>query len=160
MAEVDEVDAVLAAALATSAADALTTTEDERTLLAFIPDEALRNDLLLKLLRAPADATVLVQVNHRMKESDSFCGASLSELLTKGNYLDASLRCESKEKALSYSLTCEEQPSLNRSYEGDDIIDHLLQYFAKELIRFPLVRALQVATVLSCISIPCAHWCN
>lgn len=123
----------------------------EAELLTFIADEDLRNALLRKLLRAEAGIPVRVLVNRRMKESDSFTGVTLQELLKDGSYENATL-CRGRSTELSFTLTCGKCPQLARIYKGDDIIDHLLQYFAKDLIRFedqqvqaPLVAALACA---------------
>lgn len=38
----------------------------------------------------------------------------------------------------SFALACSSSPHLERVYsDNDEIMDHLLEYFAKELIRFP-----------------------
>lgn len=110
-------------------------TAEEKALLFGIADPSMREALLLGVLRAPTGEAVLLQVNARMEESDAFCGANLSELLHSGTYEDAYIQRVQAEP-LSFKLTCPACPALNRSYVGDDVQDKLLEFFAKELIRF------------------------
>lgn len=119
---------------------ALLPSEQERALLECVQGEALRDKLLLLLLRAPVGESVDVLVNTRMRESDSFSGASLPELVATGRYVPGSIvRSESKDHGqMCFALKCADNPQLQRSYDGDDdVTDFLLQYFAKELIVFP-----------------------
>lgn len=118
-------------------ADALVMTAEEEFLLASVTDADLRSTLLFDVLRAPVGEPVDVQVNIRMGESDSFTGASLEEILKNGVYVPAQVvrgLGASSERSVSFALHCESHPELDRSYIGDDVMDKLLQYFAKELI--------------------------
>lgn len=118
--------------------EAMQPDEREAALLRCIEDHALRDKLLFSLLRAPVGASVHVQVSARMNESDGFCpGGSLREILSSGSFEEAILRREGDGEAIFFALSCEACPHLERTYAGDDIEDKLLQYFAKELIRFP-----------------------
>lgn len=114
---------------------ALDANDEECALLSCVTDTGLRDNLLFLVLRSPVDEPVRVQVNARMHESDAFMRGSLADIVENGEYLDAALVKLAGDK-LAYRLTCEAQPKLGRAYAGDDIEDHLLQYFAKDLIRF------------------------
>lgn len=127
---------------------ALAPDDDERAMLACIGDEGLRDELLFKLLRAPVGALVRVEVNERMSESDSFSGISLSDLLVEGVYTMATLCRSASGGETSFDLACAACPPLNRTYVGDSILDHLLQYFAKGLIRFPRVQVCRLSLEL------------
>lgn len=118
---------------------ALAPNAEEKELLLCICDEQLREMLLHMLLRAPYGEPVPIEVNDRMNESDSFT-CTLSEILENGSFIPATLsriQIEEGGEAKSYKLACAELPQLNKMYKGDDVVDHLLQYFAKDLIRFP-----------------------
>lgn len=126
----DDDDALLAALSPSSA---------ELKLLQCVEDAPLRDMLLFRLLRAPVGECVHVQINKLMGMSDSFCGAKLSEIVAAGEYVDATLRRISRDDdgEQCYVLSCSSQSTLDRTYEKDDIEDFLLQFFAKNLIRFP-----------------------
>lgn len=114
----------------------LVATEGEAQLLAFVTDEVLRDELLFGLLRVPVGEPVHVQVNAQMQRSDN--GGVLKDLLANGEWLDATLIADAREGIeRSYALRCSAMPDLERTYDGDDIEDKLIQFFAKELIRFP-----------------------
>ncbi|MGA1354892.1 MAG: hypothetical protein ACO32I_08990 [Candidatus Limnocylindrus sp.] len=129
---------------------ALEPTAEENALLVSIADPDLREALLLGVLRSPPGESVLVQVNVRMAESDGFCGARLPELLQNGMFEDAYLHRAGCEAVMSFELTCPACPALSRSYVGDDVQDKLLEFFAKELIRFKPSTCMQ-ASALRCI---------
>lgn len=115
---------------------ALEATEAEARLLQFVNDDVLRDELLLCLLRAPLGEPVCVQVNGLMNASDN--GGVLTDLLASGEWLDATLVADGRDGIVSsYELRCPSKLELERTYEGDDIEDKLIQFFAKELIRFP-----------------------
>lgn len=110
----------------------------ERELLACITDQALHDALLSLLLRAPVGAPVRVEVNDRMLESDAFGSVSLQTLLSDGEYVPALLYRDQSGAEMTFSLKCVTRPQLEKMYDGDAVVDHLLQYFAKDLIRFPI----------------------
>lgn len=149
--------------------DALAATEAESKMLAFVTDEALRDELLFCLLRAPVGEPVRVQVNARMNESDN--GGKLRELLAHGEFVDATLTPATRADGngvSSFALHCKGMPNLNRTYDGDDLEDKLIQFFAKELIRFPrsppsYVRGLGLHATCMCSfydGVCCACPCN
>lgn len=113
----------------------------EQALLAYVCDDALKDALLFGLLRAPVGDAVPVQVNTRQAESDAFAGAVLTDLIANGEYVDATLtRAVCDADKFSFELRCASLPSMDKTYIGDDVEDKLLQFFAKELIRFPGVQ--------------------
>lgn len=120
---------------------ALVPTETELALLIGVTDDKLQGQLLFNLLRAPEDEPVRVLVSARMKESDAFVGASLPDLLAC-EFLDATLQRAVRQGVTTFSLRCPSSQTLNTRYEGgDDILDKLIEYFVKGLIRFPTPQA-------------------
>lgn len=124
---------------------ALEPTAEEEALLVSIADPDLREALLLGVLRSPPGEMVLVQVNVSMAESDGFCGARLPELLQNGKFEDAQLQRTDSAAVMSFALTCPACPALSRMYVGDDVQDKLLEFFAKELMRFKPSKCMEVS---------------
>lgn len=120
-------DEALLAALSPSAA--------ETEMLAFVVDSGLRDALLFMLLRAPVGAHVCVQVSEHMDKSDAFVGARLDDLLASA-FIDATLHVKATGGPWKFALFCQARPRLQRMYEGDSVLDNLIEYFNKGLIRF------------------------
>lgn len=125
----EEEDALLAA---------LAPNDAESAMLAFVTDHGLHDALLFTLLRAPAGARVSVQVNSQMGKCDAFMGAKIGELLSCP-YVDSSLIVKATGGPWRFALVCQACPWLQCTYEDDDVIDRLIEYFNKEMIRFPRV---------------------
>lgn len=97
-----------------------------------ITNDALRDRLLLCVLRATS--AVHVQVSMRVAESDS-CAGKIEAILA-APFVDAAITREGEGDRSVFALTCKSVPDLNRLYAGDQVTDHLCEYFNKGVLRF------------------------
>lgn len=106
----------------------------EEEWLVSIKDMELRDRLLLRIFRSPPCARADVQASKLLLDCDSSTG-DITQIVSM-EFADAFITREGAGKDSKFFLHCPSFPAFNRSYTGDEIIDHLCEYFNKGALRF------------------------
>ena len=106
--------------------------EEEILLAGFEGHDPMR-PLFRAILRMHKDERLCVTVCTRLHESDGFVGARIDDMLA-APYVDGVITCTDP---LEYRLDVDApvHANLSRSYKDEEVPDHLLGYFHKQLLR-------------------------